>query len=190
MQQSVDIVNLFEQFGNQTVSYRELARDQKRVVSAERWPLVSAVQDGAHAEIPSVASGANSQDNQHRGISQAAPGDAAPHAQSVWLQRRAPAASLPARPAIGPDVMPAVTEPPRVRPMPSASQPELSPSLAGRSPLAGLGALRVQALPTAPPDNPQAALPQDLASIFARLHTPVQVPQQVAPAWSPVKGVT
>lgn len=208
MQQSVDIVNLFEQFGGQTVPYRELGRDQKHQVSAARWPLVSAVQEGSQGEIPAASSDIDSKNDQRNDLYRdghpvppSAPSGPVRPAQSAWLQRAAPAVPafvpvpvpVPARAVAEPVVAPAVATPSFAAEALLPSRSERSATLAGRSPLAGLATPRPQAAPAAPIASPQATLPQDLTSVFARLCEPVSLAhttQQLAPAWSPVKGVT
>ncbi|MBY0411929.1 MAG: hypothetical protein K2Q97_17815 [Burkholderiaceae bacterium] len=200
MQQSVDIVNLFEQFGGQTVPYQELGRDQKHLVSAARWPLVSAVQEGAHGDIPSVASGLGLKNAPRSerpwGGSQVQPSEPTRPAQSEWLQQAASAVPTfepapAAHPAAQPEVRPAVVSSSMGPAALSPAHSGASSPLAGRSPLSGLATPRTQSASADPAVKPQGPLPQDLVSVFARLYEaapPALKVQQLAPAWSPAKG--
>ena len=167
MKHSDDIVNLFQQFDAKADPYHELARQQDRKVSGERWPLVSAVRDAVTGDVPSV----------NRAASAAAPRASAP----VMAPPQPPAQ---VQPHSGP-----VAATPTV--------PVSSPvaALASRSPLAGLAGLHTQP-PTAQSDGAAKhpdVLPIDLPSVFARL-AGAAAPQAPAtylgstPAWQPRKG--
>ena len=199
MKQSDDIVNLFQQFGGKADPYQELARKQEHQRSSERWPLVSAVQEGVHGDIPSVASGLglkNAPGNERPwGGSQVQPSEPTRPVQSAWLQQAAAAAPAfepaPAHPAAQPEVRPALVSSSMGPAALSHTHSGASSPLAGRSPLSGLATPRTQSVPADTAVKPQAPLPQDLVSVFARLceaAPPALKVQQLAPAWSPAKG--
>ena len=184
MKQSDDIVNLFQQFGGKADPYQELARKQEHQRSSERWPLLSAVRGAVAADVPSV-------DRRPGGLTAPVPHNPPAPAASV----PAPAGWAPPvseRPAPLP-VPAALPEPPPIpspvmAPAQAATPREPSPALASRSPLTGLAGLRGSAgqAQRDEPAAPQAPLPADLPSVFARLAGEPQ--PRPAAAWQPRKG--
>lgn len=58
MQQAGDIVGLYQEFGGEAGSYRELARTQDVIQARARWPLISALADNsAPKAVPAVRQG-------------------------------------------------------------------------------------------------------------------------------------
>ncbi|RQO82591.1 cellulose biosynthesis protein BcsP [Acidovorax sp. FJL06] len=182
MKNSDDIVNLFQQFGAKADPYQELARKQEHQRSSERWPLVSAVRGAVGDDVPAVNRhvGAAVQAPAPRPQPGPAPTPAAPPAATWpqptdWVPRAAP--QTPAPDILAP--MGASASPPAPAPVtPQASRSPLA-SLAGLHAGTGL-ALRDEPAP------PQAALPADLPSVFARLAG--DAPPRPAAGWQPRKG--
>ena len=193
MQKSVDIANLFQQVGGQGDGYQELAREREHQFSADRWPLVSAVQGAASADIPPVAPGSDpavapgSDPAVGGAVNSAVP--AAQPAPRVWMQPRAtptaaaPLPSAPSAAAAGPVQAP--VQAPVFPVAAAADRAPLSP-LSARSPLANLVA--AHPAPAAPLPEPERELPQDLSSVFGRLAgKPVasQAPAAAPAGWWP-----
>ena len=185
MQKSVDIANLFQQVGGQGDGYQELAREREHQFSADRWPLVAAVQGAASADIPPVAPGS---DPAVGGAVKSAVPEAQP-APRVWMQPRAtPTAAAPlpsAPPAAAAGPVQAPVQAPVFPVAAAADRAPLSP-LSARSPLANLVA--AHPAPAAPLPEPERELPQDLSSVFGRLAgKPVasQAPAAAPAGWWP-----
>ena len=149
-----------------------------------RWPLVSAVRGAVTADVPSV-------DRRPGGLTAPVPHNPPAPAASVpapagWAQ---PVSERPAPlpvPAALPE--PAPIPSPVMAPAQVATPREPSPALASRSPLTGLAGLRGSAgqAQRDEPAAPQAPLPADLPSVFARLAGEPQ--PRPAAAWQPRKG--
>jgi hypothetical protein len=183
MNTSDDIANLFQKFGGATHSYQELSAKQAQQRSAERWPLVSALQESRVGEVESV--------QRHKPAAVKAP------SASAEIQLPAPPEAL-RHPAVGkPSAeMPASNvaqeaEPHRSHATARAQQAPIA-SLASRSPLAGLAGLGAPAAPAAEPESlSRDPLPDDLTSVFARISSAGKrgVSSSPAPAaWRPRTG--
>lgn len=187
MNPSDDIANLFQKFGGATNSYQELSAQQAQQRSAERWPLVSALNESSVGEVAPV---------QRRTPAAAITAPAVAGATSSFAQAATPQSAAGSRPGPVPAPAPTATSAVVTHHLHTATPTQRAsiPSLASRSPLAGLTGLGVPAAPPAEPDAlRQRTLPDDLPSVFARLSGAAQRSVSPSPppaAWQPRKGGT
>lgn len=184
MQQPEDIAHLYQEFGGNAETYREITREREARQARQRWPLISALNDLA-AGVPSVqpgeTAGASPQD-WHGGRQPAPPVPAAAaepqpvrieptgllHTQAAVAPATPPAAPLwghasaPAPAPVSASIVYTTAAPLPAAPAPAPAAPASSaegPALHSPSPLARL----------ARPAQAEAAPSTGLQQVFARL---------------------
>lgn len=185
MQQPQDIAHLFQEFGGQPDTYREITRMRAAQQARERWPLISALGD-LSAGVPPVRAGevAPPQPQEWR----AAPPPAAPVAPELVRGGVEPTGLLPVAPLVPPMAVPSVqavaAAAPQWNAAPLAPAPAPAPAVASVAVAAPVAPLPAAA--TVPPvaPAPVARAPAPVA-LSAPQPGPVQSPAGPAPVAAP-----
>lgn len=182
MQQPQDIAHLYQEFGGQPDTYREITRMRTAQQARERWPLISALGD-LSAGVPPVRPGevAPPQPQEWR----AAPPSAAPVAPEPVRGGVEPTGPLPVAPLAPPMGVPAVAAvAPQWNAAPLVPAPAPAPAVAPAAVAAPVVPLAAAA--TVPPVAPAPVAPASApVALSAPQRGPVQSPAGPAPVAAP-----